>query len=236
MNLINYIVEFDKLNLIWQSENDPNHLRYVVAHLIRHGNDIQLRYLKATKDFNDASTLGFKGYPAFNIEQEIYSDGVLEAFKRRLPPRSRGDFNKFLEMFRLPPNANISDFALLGYSGAKLPGDEFSITPSLESITGNYEFLMEVAGFRHNSKIPIADIAMNSAITFDLEPDNLVDSEAIMILLDGHKIGYVPRSLLPHFHKWLAEKRIESAVIERKNGQPDKPILYVFIKLKEGVR
>lgn len=139
MNLIKHIIEFDKLNLVWQSENEPNHLRYVVAHLIRNGNDVQLIYLKSTKDFDAARSLGFEGYPSFKIEKEIHSNGVLEAFQRRIPARSRGDFYKYLEMFRLPPDSNISDFALLGYSGAKLPGDEFSILPSSEDITESYD-------------------------------------------------------------------------------------------------
>ncbi|MBS0289022.1 MAG: HIRAN domain-containing protein [Proteobacteria bacterium] len=232
MNSIKHIVEFDTLNLVWQSGNDPNRLRYVVAELTRHDNNVQLRYLKSTQDFKTALGFGFKGYPAFNIEKDIHSSGVIEAFKRRLPPRTRGDFGKYLEMFRLPQDAEISDFALLGYSGAKLPGDEFSIIPSLEEVTQSFEFLMEVAGFRHNSKIPIESIELKSHVTFEAEPDNPVDPSAIKILLDGNKIGYVTRNLLPQFYRWLEEGRIETAVIERKNGQPDRPTLYLFVKLK----
>jgi len=232
MNFIKHIVEFDKLSLVWQSDRDPNHLRYIVAELIRQNNNVQLRYLKDTTDFNTALSFGFNGYPAFNIEKEIHTSGVLEAFKRRLPPRARGDFGKYLEMFRLPQSAEISDFALLGYSGAKLPGDEFSIIPSLEKVIQSFEFLMEVAGFRYNSKIPIENITLKSQVTFEAELDNPVDSNAIMILLDGNKIGYVTRNLLPYFYRWLEENRIEAAVIERKNGQPDRPTLYIFVELK----
>lgn len=232
MNFIKHIVEFDKLNLVWQSDNDPNHLRYIVAELTRHDNNVQLRYLKNTQDFETALKFGFKGYPAFSLEKEIHTSGVLEAFKRRLPPRMRGDFGKYLEMFRLPQGAEISDFALLGYSGAKLPGDEFSIIPSIEEITQPFEFLMDVAGFRHNAKIPIESIELKAHVTFEVERDNPIDSNAIAILLNGNKIGYVTRNLLSQFHHWLEEGRIVNAVVERKNGQPDRPTLYLFVELK----
>src|SRR5437879_2933750 len=108
MNYIRHVVEFDKLNLVWQSDNDPNHLRYIVAELTRQGNNVQLKYLKSTQDFETALGFGFKGYPAFNTEKADHSSGVLEAFKRRLPPRTRGDFGKYLEMFRLPQSIKIS--------------------------------------------------------------------------------------------------------------------------------
>lgn len=232
MSLIKHIVEFEKLNLVWQSDNDPNHLRYVVAELSRQKDNVQLRYLKSTEDYAKALSFGFKGYPALNIEKETHSSGVLEAFKRRLPPRKRKDFGKYLEMFRLAPDAEISDFALLGYSGARLPGDEFLITPSFEGIEGHCEFLMEVAGFRHKTKVLIENIELNSAVTFQAEPDNPIDPIAIKILLNGLMIGYVTRNHLTQFHNWLNEDRIKTAVVARKNGQPEKPTLYIFVELK----
>ncbi len=233
MNFIKHIIEFDQLKLVWQSENDPNHSRYVVAVLLRQSNDVQLKYLEKTPDFKKALELGFTGYPAFSLEREIHASGVLEAFQRRLPPRTRSDFDKYLEMFRLPQGAEISDFALLGYSGAKLPGDEFSLIPSFEDVEQECELLMEVAGFRHETQVPIDKIQLNSIVNFEREDTNQYDKNAVKILLNGNKIGYVTRSLLSQFNRWLDEGRIIGAKIERKNGQPEKPIIYVFVELKE---
>ncbi len=232
MSYIKHIIEFNKLNLVWQSENDPNHLRYVVAELIKNDNGVQLRYLNSTEDFKKAVSFGFVGYPAFSAEVELHSNRVLEAFQRRLPPRGREDFGKYLEMFRLPKNSEISDFSLLGYSGAKLPGDEFSIIPSFQEIDQPYEFLTEVTGFRHHSPIPIGEIALGSLVTFEAEPENSIDPNAIKILMQGKKIGYVTRPLLNDFHNWLNENRIERVVVEKKNGQPDRPTLYIFVEIK----
>lgn len=232
MSFIKHIVEFDTLHLVWQSDKDPNRSRYIVAKLTRRGDNVSLEYLNATKDYKTASQYGFQGYPAFDFKKEYHTQGVLDAFKRRLPPRTREDFGKYLEMFRLPSTSNISDFALLGYSGAKLPGDEFSIVPSFEKVVDPCEFLMEVAGFRYNSRINIENIELNSAVTFESEPENQVDHQAIKILYKGSKIGYVPRDLLEEFHQWLESDRIVSAVIGRKNGQPERPILYLFVDLK----
>lgn len=218
--LIRHIVDFKKLNLIWLG-------RFVVAKIIKKNNDVQLRYLKSTRNYTEALTSGFKGYPAFNIENEVHSSGVLEAFQRRLPPRKREDFGKYLEMFRLPHDAEISDFGLLGYSGAKLPGDAFSIIPSFEEILGPYEFLMEVAGFRHNSKISIENIELNAVVTFEEEQNNQSDPGGIDILFRGKKIGYVIKPLLQNFHEWLKSNRISNAMIARKSTRS----LHVLIQI-----
>lgn len=232
MNFIKHTIEFKKLSLVWQSENDPNHLRYVVAELIRDGDEVQLKYLKNSQDYSTALSFGFKGYPAFTVERDIHSNGVLEAFKRRLPPRSRSDFGKYLEMYCLPQGAEISDFALLGYSGAKLPGDEFSIIPAFDDIQQSCEFLTEVAGFRHETQIPIDDIELNTKVDFEREQSNSYDNNAIKILIDGKKIGYVARSLLPQFNNWLDQGFSLNARIERRNGQPERPTLYIFVELR----
>lgn len=232
MSRITHIVEFDKLKLVWQSNDDSNHLRYVVAELIKNNNGVQLTYLKSTPDFEQAVAFGFTGYPGFGIAMDVHENGVLEAFQQRLPFRKREDFGKYLEMFRLPQDIKISDFSLLGYSGAKLPGDQFSIIPSFQEIDEPYEILTEVAGFRHRSSIPIEDIKVGSLVTFEPEPENSIDSNAIKILMQGKKIGYVTRPLLKDVHNWLSDNRIERAVIEKKNGQPDRPTLYIFVELR----
>jgi hypothetical protein len=96
---------------------------------------------------------GFEPYPTFPDIELVY-DNVIDAFMRRLPPRKRGDFTKYLEGLRLLPNASLRDFTLLGYSGAKPPSDGFSIIHPFNNIDSCCELLLKVAGFRHIIKEP----------------------------------------------------------------------------------
>ena len=61
------------------------------------GEDYVFRYLDNKEDFTNAIKEGFVCYPAFRKLNQEYSEGVLETFLRRIPPRKRGDFNKYLE-------------------------------------------------------------------------------------------------------------------------------------------
>ncbi len=232
MNFIQHTLEFDKLFLAWQGESDPNHLKYVVAELTLNTNhEAQLVYLDTSEDFTNAKRFGFNGYPAFSIDRSVHTDGILDAFLRRIPSRKREDFNKYLEALRLSSDENISDFSLLGYSGAKLPGDSFSLIPYFDNQNGDFEILIDIAGFRYKS-IDINTIPIGAQLSFEPDPTSSIDRHAIKVMMNGVHIGFIPRTLLATFNNWLANNRIENAFIERKNGHIDKPVLYMFIKVR----
>ncbi len=91
--------------------------------------DIVFRYLKGTDDFQAAEAAGFKGFPAFRLEDTEIRHGVLESLMRRLPPRNREDFGDYLRLHGLPASFKLSDLALLGHTGARLPSDGFALVP-----------------------------------------------------------------------------------------------------------
>lgn len=235
MHFIKHIIEFEKLYLIWQHQSDSSRTRYVVGELIREGEKTLFSYLPDSDDYKKARELGFEQYPAFTTAKHLHSEGVLDAFMSRLPPNTRGDFNEYLKILRLPPDLKISDFALLGYSGAKLPGDNFQIIPSFEHVVGPCEFLLDVAGYRHllkeNLIMPVDQIELYSKVHFVKEPNNKIDPGAIGVFLAEKKLGYVTRVHLPFFHSWLDRGYEIKAVIERKNGYPSDPVLYLFIEV-----
>lgn len=254
-NTIRHVIEFDKLLLLWQApvSKDPSRLRYIVGEIVRkipgkselqskpenleissESEQITLHYLKDSTDFKKAQSLGFDGYAAFKIDKIDHTINVLDAFMRRLPPRSRTDFSEYLKNLRLPENlsSSLSDFALLGYSGAKLPSDGFSIIPCFESVPKPFEFLMEVAGFRHldqQAEIKLNEIILGTPAQFEKEPQNPIDPHAIRILMQNQKIGYVPRGYLSAFHQWMEKAYTLKGVVERKNGEITVPSLYLFV-------
>lgn len=229
MHLIEHIIEPQKLLLAWQSSDESHRARYIVAELNRMEEDANLIYLVNTEDFRKAQLHGFQSYPAFQDTHKIH-DHVLDSFMRRLPPRTRGDFSLYLEGLRLSPNAQFSDFALLGYSSAKLLSDGFSIIHPFNKVNGPCELLLEVAGYRHQkhkNEIKIGDI-----VSFEKEEsNNVTQEEAIRILVNKEPIGYVNRGLLPAFFDWINNNRIGNAWVEKTNGTPEQPIIYLYVKI-----
>jgi hypothetical protein len=229
MRFIEHIIEPTKLLLTWQSSEEDHRTRYIVAELNRIGDEINLRYLVNTEDFNKAKIQGFESYPAFQDVNKIHGN-VLDAFMRRLPPRTRGDFSLYMEGLRLKPAIELSDFALLGYSGAKLLSDGFSLIHPFNNVDIACELLLEAAGFRHIKKNH-DEISINDAATFAKEFNTATKEQAICILINNKHIGYVNRGLLPTFVNWMDNGRIIGAWVEKTNGTPGKPTVYLYVKI-----
>src|SRR4051812_28394155 len=125
MHLIQKIIEPKRLLIIWQALQNEigTGKRYIVGELEHQHNNTLLRYYLNTPDFKDAIALGFKGFVFFDLNQEIHDLNVMGALARRIPPRERTDFDDFLRYNRIEPSVGrtMSDFALLGYTGGKLP-------------------------------------------------------------------------------------------------------------------
>jgi hypothetical protein len=228
MNLITNIIEPQRLCLAWQSPAGGDKSHYIVAELLLTNHAIELHYLTQSADFKKARENGFEGYPAFPKTDRVYKEGVIETFMLRLPPRERTDFDKYLESLRISPTARVSDFALLGYSGARLPSDGFSIVHPFDEVDVPCELLTEVAGFRYYEGMNMQlTVGMNAML--QTEPGNPYDPKAITVLINGKKIGYIGRGLLDAFHRWLDNKSEITAIVEKMNGRPDRPSIMIYV-------
>ena len=234
MNIIQHVVEPEKLVLVWMPPLDQvmSRSNLAVARIGDRASNGVLTYLKESNDYQMAEKQGFHGYPAFRTKQDQHY-GVLGTFLRRLPPRDRSDFSRFLEYYRLPVNRDISDFALLANTGGKLPRDGFSIIPNLSTVDPPCELLMEVAGHRHSDAFKKGfSTRIGSTAHFELEPSNPFDPNAIQIFCNEHPIGYVNRLQTGGVKKWLDGGRVIKANIDRINGTPERPIIYLFMEVK----
>jgi len=191
-----------------------------------------LVYLKESEDFSKAQSLEFEDYPGFAIEKEIHKN-VLTSFMKRLPPRSRGDFSRFLDALRIKSDAEVSDFALLGYSGAKLPDDDFTIIHPFENASPPFELMLFVQGYRYyKDQLPSNALSQDMQAGFEAEPDNEFDPEAIKIIINDVKVGYVNRGLTGSFHEWMQAGLAISAYVERINGIEQNPEIYLYVSVK----
>lgn len=228
MNIIQHLSEPNHLILAWQSpdlDGGPSaRKRYSVGDLMRDGDDAVLRY-RNDEETQAAKALGYRGYPAFNLDRPEHVR-VLGAFMRRLPPRERTDFPKYLERFRIE-DRDISDFSLLGYTEAKLPTDGFSIVYPLTEIDFPSEFLLEISGYRKYLDAS-ARMVVGDELELVKEPGNIHDPNAVKFTWDGEVVGYVNRVQAPSVSSWVGKRNIK-CVFERRNGTPERPRGYAFL-------
>jgi len=236
MRQIEHVAEPSRLWVSWQppeTESGPRRRRIVAEIVVKQGEPI-FRYLNQTRDYQLAKAEGFQGYPAFNRAIDEHRHGVMAAFMRRLPSRKRRDFTEYLEKYRLPVDFEASDMALLGYTGAKLPGDGFELCPDFTEAPLPLETIVEIAGFRHQH-IDVSDLDVGDEVQFVPEPQNDVDADAIAIHHRGRRIGYVPIPMLSAVHRWMKVGHID-AHIDRLNGKPERPLVFLFLSVTAGER
>lgn len=229
MKQIHKIIEPDTLALVWQAINCERRKRFVVGKITRTRDGAILEYLN-NSDVDEARSLGFQGYPAFPNLNKVYTDSVMDSYVRRLPPRSRRDFSKYLAFHGISPDIEISDFALLGYTGAKLPHDGFSFVHPFDT-DEDFEFVIEVAGFRHRNGVHLDDFEIGMNTIFQPETDNPKDPNAIKILVDNKHIGYVDRGRNMQVKKWMEQDRNIKAQIFRFNGTEERPLVYLILSV-----
>lgn len=229
---LNHIIEPLALLLVWQSTDESASLdrtRRVVGKITCEKNGAAtLSYLVESDDFQAAIASGFKGYPGFSTSTTRHTSvTVMEAMMRRLPPRKREDFADYLAVHRLPNPFNYSDLALLAYTEARLPSDGFSTVAVFDPTDTPCEFILEVAGARYY-KPHVDELAVGDAVTLNIEHTNPIEPGAIAIFHNENKIGYVNRALIATITSWLSNKEIR-AIVDRKSGSADRPLLYVHL-------
>lgn len=233
MNLLQHIVEPERLLLTWQPQDEqaPVRTRRIVGEVNMESNGQSVfRYLRGTEDFNAAQEAGFEGFPAFPEDTVETRQGVIESLMRRLPPRNREDFSEYLTQHRLPFPWRYSDSALLGYTGARLPSDGFALVPIFPENNVPCDYLMEIAGLRHVIGGDITSIHDGDPVTFEVDSGNPIDQDALAVVHYGRRIGYVNRAFKNTFHRWLEAHTIK-AVVERQNGKPERPLVYIRVSV-----
>lgn len=232
MRYIEHIVEPDRLLLSWQPPDGAERMRLFVAELLKNGDDADLVYLTESDDYALARERGYREYPGLSAAKERHNN-VQSGFLKRLPPRTRRDFGVYLNAIRIRPETAISDFALLGYSGAKLPWDDFTIIHPFTSAQPPFELLVKVQGCRYlGDALQYEHLSVGMAAAFEEEPDNEKDPDAVRIMIDGRKIGYVPRGLATQVRQWMRNSFRMDATLERINGSKEAPSLFLFLAVK----
>lgn len=238
-NWIRRIFEPRRLFLAWQAADlQGERFRWAVGILTPDGDGCSLRYFRPGAEFErynprhnfeELLRLGYRGYPAFSVRHEVHRDAVLQTLMRRLPPRNRTDFGNYARSFRLPSDLALTDFALLGYTEAKLPSDGFSVVDPLSAEAQSCDLMLEIAGYRHYANDHPAKLGQE--IELVAEPGNAFDPNAVQVRSFGNVVGYVNRLQAETFLQWLRERRV-SGCVERVNGPVDRPRAFMFVRIR----
>ena len=89
---------------------------------------------------------------------------------------------------------------------------------------------MEVAGLRHVIGSDVASIRDGDPVSFEMDAENPVDQDALAVVHQGRRIGYVNRTLRQTFRRWLSG-HIVQARVERQNGKPERPLVFIRVSV-----
>jgi hypothetical protein len=95
--------------------------------------------------------------------------------------------------------------------------------------------MLEVAGFRYYRDNLSSPPEIGQSVSISSEPDNPHDPGAVQVRYRNEKIGNVNRLQAPTFQKWLSERTV-SATIERLNGKPDRPRVFLFVRVRAATQ
>ncbi|CAV18315.1 hypothetical protein [Vibrio atlanticus] len=220
----------ETLFLTWQSNSDRNQ-RYLVGVLKKAASGFEFSYLVDTPDYITALEHGFMGYPAFRLGGEVYTNDVMTTFMKRLPPRSRRDFRKYLTNHYLSENFDGSDFDLISHTGIQLPSDGFDLVPDLSEAQLPFDYLMEVAGSRYYiTGDEAASIGIGTQVRFECENDNEFDCNAVALFIGTQPIGYINKLICPAFRELMT--RDISCHVAKVSGTVDRPLIFVMFSAK----
>jgi hypothetical protein len=236
---IERIVEPKKLFLAWQA---PEHLkdrhRWAVAEILpRADGDATLRYITDDDEFRalnsdrgmtEMARLGYAGFPAFR-GGNIHEKGVLSALLRRVPSSRRADYQEYLQAIGFAEGVQPSKLALLSHTEAKLPSDGFSVVDPLDATDDDLDTVLELAGSRYYLSQPFSNY-VGQDVELRPEPENIFDKCAIQAYAEGCLLGYINRLQAPVIGKWVADRKIQ-AQIHRVNGSPERPRVYIFVRV-----
>ena len=199
----------------------------------RYFDDAQFAELNGARPRSILRGYGYAGYPAFDMAEEPpggFTENVLPAFARRLPPPSRPDIRLILEHYRVRGDATLSTMSLLALTEAKLPSDGFSLIDRLDPAASRLEVVFEIAGHRHNDA-GRDRLVVGQPLDLMADPTNKHDVHAVRVEASGELIGHINRLQAEAVGEWLRCRDV-SAWLVGLNGKPDHPRAFAFVRVR----
>ncbi|HRO42227.1 MAG TPA: hypothetical protein PL009_05300 [Flavipsychrobacter sp.] len=216
--------EFDTIYLSWRQGQGSR--RYIVG-VIKEAAEKKYAFRYVKEEVEKAIAAGFSPYTEFPDVHQEYHSNVVDIFAQRLIKSVRPDIQSFYEFWEVDRDKLEDKFYLLGHTQGLMPTDNFEFLADYKPVTGLH-FLTDLAGL---SQVPIKpeEVSQGDKLSFELEPDNEYDKEAVFVKKGEKKLGYIKKIHCKIFHKPDAEKlQLEVKALE-KNGVVKRIFVKVFM-------
>jgi len=213
------------LFLAWQAPSERSW--YTVGRLDQSNGTYVFRYTKGAKQ---AQKRGFDPIVSFpDLDRTYESDEIFPLFANQVLPRSRPEFDDFVDWLGLPKD-EADPVAILARTGEQVT-DTLEIFPYPKQLSEDkYVVHFFVRGLRHQSSCTIERVRhLEPGDSLRLMPDiqNEHDADACMLRTaeqvepPKHLMGYLPRYLAREFVELSKEQMAQSTVeVVRVNPSP----------------
>lgn len=182
-------MDIKTIHLSWRQGKGEE--RYLVGELRKAGNEVSFRYNKVNIDL--AAKQGFKNYPDFpNTDPSVIYTGDLQSiFSLRLMPLTRPDRITYFTFWEIKEQP-IDWFEELAFTQGRLATDNFEFLAEFPYYENGLRFVTDIASLSHR-KLDVSSVSINDKVTFELEPGNRRDPNAVKVLKDGVMLGYIKK-------------------------------------------
>jgi hypothetical protein len=224
-----------KLWLVWK---DPNTRQRFVVGRLWYDFKYYFQYFQV-KDQNGINNFGLDLAEEFGFRKlepfqdlHVYSNRTLfQVFNRRLPDRTRPDFDILVKEYRLNPDC--TPLELLEATGGRLATDTLEfVTPFTFEESGKFDIDFYIAGWRYYNGESIFDELKNGTpLKLSLDPTNQYDPFAIKVLGPGDvMLGYVPVYYSRYLDEVVKNNNYQAHV--ERTGALNNPQIRVLINVQ----
>ncbi|HGT8908484.1 TPA: HIRAN domain-containing protein [Escherichia coli] len=88
-----------------------------------------------------------------------------------------------------------------------------------------------MAGTRYQEGLDLSKVMVGDLVKLVPEEDNPVDPHAIAVVHESGKLGYINKVLCKKLKQKIAKHKI-SAFVAKKNGTPERPLVYLLVECR----
>lgn len=181
----------NKLCLLWQNKKTRDW--YHVGNLTYEKNKYYFEYQVADSKRNvfEALDNGYRLHPTFpNVQQKYESEILFGAFARRLPQKSRKDYQVILKNLGITEES--TDFEVMSITGGTINSDNYEFVKPIKYDGTKFKLDFYLRGWRYYNH-DTEHLKQGDELSLVAEPENKYDNNAVAIYKNkDRKIGYVP--------------------------------------------
>lgn len=214
MNKYVYLAWQDQINRDW----------HVIGRLLHTKEGYEFKYTKGAKDVSFSVLPSMPEFDKTHNSTELFS-----LFKNRLMPKSRPEYNNYINWMDIEKEP-IDELQALAISGGERETDFFRIIPAPEKeVDGSCSFKFFVNGLSHmedNAKERVKNLDKGDPIYLSHDFQNKEDKLALLLRTDDPPclIGYMPAYFTKIIHKLKETDGPEAIKVNVVKVNNDAPI------------